>query len=104
MYSLDINFLKDRYASDTAKVAASTRTSTLSLSQNVPMIAGLAAMILLPALTGSFLLLLNLQKTEAQKRIEVLDAELGKLNAQNQNVADIEKQIAATNEETKALV
>lgn len=104
MYSLDINFLKDRHSTDSSKGATKTESPTLSFSKNLPIIAGLATMVALLALTGGLWMLLNLQSSQAQKNIEELDAEIAKLSTQNQNAGEIEKKIAAINEETQALV
>ncbi len=104
MYSLDVNFLKDRHLEDTARTAASSPATSLSFKRQLPLIAGLAMMLLLPALAAGLWGLLNLQTVQTEKRIQALDAELSKLNAKNQSVEEIEKEITVNKEEIKSLV
>jgi type IV pilus assembly protein PilN len=104
MYNLDINFLKDRQLQESAKTATQIQVPNQSLGEKLPILAGLATLVILPAAASGFLLLLNLQTAETQKRIQELDTEISKLSIQNQSIQEIEKKVAAINEETTALV
>lgn len=103
MYSLDINFLKDRSV-DTAKTTTGPKLSGPSLQKQFPILIGAGVMVLLPALAGSLLLLLGYQTTKTQENIAVLDQQLGELNSQNQRIADIEGKISGIDQEIKSLV
>ena len=104
MYSLDVNFLKDRKVEEDAKKTLATQASEFSLGKNLPMLIGLGVLVLLPAATGSLLWLINAQTASTQARIEELDAQIAQLGAQNQQIQELEKQVNAINEETQALV
>jgi type IV pilus assembly protein PilN len=104
MYSLDVNFLKDRQLDQDAKKTTLVKTPTLALGKNWPVLAGLGVMVVLPAATASLLWVLNLQTAKTQENIQALEAQIGQLNAQNQRIQEIEKQVTAINDETQALV
>ena len=95
MYSLDVNFLKDR----TSDVSKSTQTSTITLSvdnlqKQMPMYIGAAVMALLPALAGLGILAVNWQKGQTQTNIQQLEAELAKLQGEQQQIQAIEAKAA----------
>ncbi len=104
MYSLDINFLKDRNLDDASKTRIQKKTQTQQFGKNAPLIAGLAVMVLFPAVAGGFLLVVNGQNTELEKQIQELDAQISAINAQNQKIQQMEAKIAQVNAETNALV
>lgn len=104
MYSLDVNFLKDRHLAGDERDTVQAKSPTPSLNEQLPILIGAALLVLLPALAGALLLLVNWQTARAQKNIEVLDAELNALGIQNQQKETLQQQITAINDETKALV
>lgn len=103
MYGLDVNFLKDRQQ-DSNKITVVTQKPTRSLSDNLPIIIGGGVAVLLPALAGLSLLVLGQLSSQTQGNIQQLDTELGKINAQNKTIEDIEAQVEANNQEIQALV
>ena len=105
MYSLDVNFLKDR----TSDVSKSTQTSTITLSvdnlqKQMPMYIGAAVMALLPALAGLGILAVNWQKGQTQTNIQQLEAELAKLQGEQQQIQAIEAKAATSHQEADGLV
>jgi type IV pilus assembly protein PilN len=104
MYSLDVNFLKDRQVEKTLNSSEKAKSAGFSLGQNLPILIGLGVMVLLPAATSTLLLLLNSQTASMQQRIQELDAQIAQQGSQNQQVQEIEKQVNSVNEETQALV
>jgi type IV pilus assembly protein PilN len=104
MYSLDVNFLKDRKVEEDAKKTTLIEAPGFSLGKNLPMLIGAGVMILLPAATGSLLWVINAQTASTQQRIQELESQIAQLTAQNQRIQEVEKQVSSVNEETQALV
>ncbi|MGA1623257.1 MAG: PilN domain-containing protein [Synechocystis sp.] len=105
MYSLDVNFLKDR----SADVVRSTQTTTISLStdnlqKQLPMYIGGAVMVLLPALAGLGILGINWQKGQTQANIQRLEAEIARLQGEQQQIQAVEAKIAAVHQEADGLI
>jgi type IV pilus assembly protein PilN len=105
MYSLDINFLKERHAGVKPNgTDTGTQQGLVDLNKQVPLFIGLGLLLLLPGIAGGLLLLLNFQTAQTQQKIQELEAELGRLGAQSQSIQELEKQINTINEENKSLV
>jgi type IV pilus assembly protein PilN len=105
MYSLDVNFLKDR----SADVVRSTQTTTISLStdnlqKQLPMYIGGAVMVLLPALAGLGILGINWQKGQTQANIQQLEAEIARLQGEQKQIQAVEAKIAAVHQEADGLI
>ena len=103
MYSLDINFLKDRGLIPTDKTAPSTSTPQ-PITSKIPIIIGATAAILLPALTFAHSRLIEKKTAAAEQEIQELEAEIIRIGNQNQKIKDAQAQIDAINQETRALV
>ncbi|MGL5033341.1 MAG: PilN domain-containing protein, partial [Microcystaceae cyanobacterium] len=104
MYSLDVNFLKDRIT-DVKKTSMTTITAAgPSLEKQLPMYIGAGVMILLPALAGLSILLVGWQKAQTQESITTLEAELARLKAQNQKVQELETKAKAVEADVAGLV
>lgn len=105
MYSIDVNFLKDRHLDDTAKSTLTKGTSSsVSLRKQLPMFIGIGAGASILALTGLLGMIVNWQKAETGANIQQLDAEISQINNQTQKISEIETQITALNDETQSLV
>jgi type IV pilus assembly protein PilN len=104
MYSLDVNFLKDRQVLEDPKKTTQTKSPGLAIGKNLPILIGLGVLVLLPAATAGLLLVLNSQTAKTQQNIQNLEAEMTALAGQNQSIQETEKQAAAINEETQAIV
>ena len=102
MYSLDVNFLKDR------NLAVQTPTGPVvdanSLKQQLPIYIGAGVMVALPLLAASSLLFLGWQKEQTQQKTQALEAELAKLNAQNKKIQEIEGKTKTIDDDVTGLV
>lgn len=103
MYSLDVNFLKDRHI-ETAKTQKKAKRSFSSSNRQLPIILGGAALVLLPALAGGLGFLLNYESGKAQENIQALDSQLRSQKAQDERLNAIEEKIKGVEEELQSLV
>ena len=103
MYTLEINFLKDRYLDEPSSQASQRQTQTRQLGKTAPLIVGGAVMLILPALVGGCLWMLNRQKDEIAKEIQDLDAQISQLQTQNQKIKDVEAKLQQVKAEVNAL-
>ncbi len=101
MYSLDINFIKDRPEYN----SKNTRTSSLRLpiGNFSPLYVGLATGVLLPTLVGLGWLFLQTQNAQLEKQIAELDAELARLGIQEQEIKKVQQETSQIKTETQAL-
>ncbi|MEB3192396.1 MAG: PilN domain-containing protein [Snowella sp.] len=90
MYSLDVNFLKDRNLDSNKGVLTTQKDAGSSLEKQLPIYIGAGVMALLPLLAGLAILLVYWQKDQTQQNIQALEAELSRLKAQNQKILEIE--------------
>jgi type IV pilus assembly protein PilN len=102
MYSLDVNFLKDRNLE--LKPTSGTTVEGPSLQQQLPIYIGAGVMVVLPLLAGLSLLFLGWQKEQTQTNIQTLEMELAKLNAQNKKIQEIEGKLKAIDDDIAGLV
>ncbi|QHV00206.1 PilN domain-containing protein [Synechocystis sp. CACIAM 05] len=105
MYSLDVNFLKDR----NSDVVRSTQTTTITLTgddlqKQMPLYIGAGIMVILPALAGLGVLLINWQKGVAQTNIQRLETELTQLQGEQQKIQEVEAKTAAAHQEADGLI
>ena len=105
MYSLDVNFLKDR----NSDVIRSTKTTTIAptgddFQRQMPMYIGAGVMVLLPALAGLGVFLINWQKGEAQTKIQQLETELTQLQGSQQKIQEMEAKAGAAHQEADGLI
>ena len=105
MYSLDVNFLKDR----NSEVVRSTQTTTVTLTGNdfkkqMPLYIGAGVMVLLPALAGLGAFVINWQKGVAQTNIQRLETELTQLQGEQQKIQEVEAKAAAAHQEADGLI
>ncbi len=101
MYSLDINFIKDRPEHNSKK---STRTSALRLPfGESPLYLGLATGLLLPALVGLGWLFLQTQNAQLEQQIAALDVELNRLGIQEQEIKNLQEETNQIKTENQAL-
>ena len=71
MYSLDVNFLKDRQLEATAKTRATPKVGEpISWRKQLPILIGAGAGLTLLGLTGLLGILLNLQMNKTRSSIE----------------------------------
>jgi type IV pilus assembly protein PilN len=104
MYSLDVNFLNDRpeYKPDSAAARARGVKAAPSDSRQ-PLILGLLAAILLPALAGGLLLFLQARNGELEQQQAALDSQLGDIEAKRKQIESIQAEVTQVRDETNAL-
>ena len=104
MYSLDVNFLKDRHLETSTKTTLVTQSRGPSLKEQLPLMIGGAVMVILPAITASSLLVLNQLSSSTQQRIQQLENQLGQLSAQNKSIEEINAKVQQNDQEIQSLV
>ncbi|MFM7478935.1 MAG: PilN domain-containing protein, partial [Microcystis aeruginosa] len=105
MYSLDVNFLKDRHLNRTVQTTSNFEISTvIDLSKQIPLFIGVGVGAGLLALTGSLGLTVGWKTSQAQALIQQLDGELGQVQVQSKKLEDIRGELKAVEAENKALV
>lgn len=104
MYSLDINFLKDRGLVPTEKSASTVAKTPQPITSKIPIIAGAIAAILLPLITFIQIKSIEQKTAEAQQKIQDIDGEIASIGNQKQQIQDSEAQIDVINQEITALV
>ncbi|QZZ21831.1 PilN domain-containing protein [Leptothermofonsia sichuanensis E412] len=104
MYSLDVNFLNDRpeYKPDGAAARGRGMRAVPSDSRQ-PLILGLLAAILLPALAGGLLLFLQARNGELEQQQAALDSQLGDIEAKKKQIESIQAEVTQVRDETNAL-
>ncbi|HBB35778.1 MAG TPA: fimbrial assembly protein [Cyanobacteria bacterium UBA8803] len=103
MYSLDINFLKDRpdYHQQTQGKAAPKKS--VQMEGMTPLILGVVVGLLLPGAVGGFWLYLQQQNAQLTQQIADVDAQLGALKAQEAEIGKLNTEIKNVRTETTAL-
>lgn len=104
MYSLDINFLRDRGLDAESKAGTQTEKPQLQLGANIPIIAGLIAAISLPAASFGFVKILESQKADLEQQVQAIDAQIASASSKNKEVQAVKDQLGAIDGEIAALV
>lgn len=104
MYSLDVNFLKDRKLDESTKTAPTRGATPISWRKQTPLLIGFGVGAVLVGLTAILGTMLNLQKAKTEANIKELEAEISQLNARNQSLQEMEAKVKAIDEEASALV
>jgi len=102
MYSLDINFLKDRpvYQNKSDKKGG----SKLPAGDPKPIFLGVGIGLCLPILAGAGLWVLQMKNGELEQTISQLEQEVNKLDAEIGNINKIKEQTNGVKAETQSLV
>ncbi len=107
MYSLDVNFLRERRQTQQAPRETATRDqgeqAAVSPESNLPLIIGAVVAVALPAVVGGYWYFLNVQTTRVQSNVAELEQELGNLQNQQQQVAQKREALARTEANLTAL-
>jgi type IV pilus assembly protein PilN len=103
MYSLDVNFLKDRPDYKGGNTVALKDKQKPSLKLEKPMVIGGAVGVALPVLALAILGVLNWQTSQAENAVAELDAEIANLTAQQQRIQELQAQADQANAEAIAL-
>ncbi|MES1025910.1 PilN domain-containing protein [Gloeocapsa sp. BRSZ] len=101
MYSLDINFIRDR-PEYTLKNAGATKLKLLA-NDTTPLYLGIAIGVILPAMIGGAWLVMQTRIGQLEAENAELDAELSRLGLQEQEIQTTQAQINQIRTETQAL-
>lgn len=105
MYSLDVNFLKDRQVGGSGDRGGSkVKKREMELGTMAPVIAGGAVLAILPSLALGAWWLINMQKAKLDNEVNAIKAELGDPQANNQKIQSLQQELDRASQETKALV
>lgn len=102
MYSLDVNFLKDRVETKQEKFTRYTKTGKF-VSGQTPIYLGLAVGVILPALVGVGWLVLQNQNAQLETKVQSIDAQLSRLGVAEEEIKKIQVQTSQVQSQTKAL-
>ncbi|MEC4818771.1 MAG: PilN domain-containing protein [Scytonema sp. PMC 1069.18] len=105
MYSLDVNFLKDRpaYQKNFEKKRGSIKLS-LPVGDLTPIYIGVGVAVFFPALVGTGWWFLQAQNTQLEQTIAQLEQEKQQLETQVGNINQIKEETNKIKQETQALV
>jgi type IV pilus assembly protein PilN len=105
MYSLDVNFLKDRpaYQKSSDKKGSAIKFS-LPAGDLTPIYIGVGIAVFFPVLVGTGLWFLQAQNTQLEQTIAQLEQEKQQLEAQIGNINQIKEETNRIKQETQALV
>lgn len=104
MYSLDINFLKDRGLDVATDEQAKLAKQPTTLAEKIPLIVGGIVAILLPILAFYYAKGFEAKQAEAETKIKEVEAEIAKRQGESKNLEEMEAQVAQAQAETQALV
>ena len=106
MYSLDVNFLKDRYLEDKSKTASkkTKESATTSLDERLPYIWGGVALVFFPLLALLSLWMVNNQIATMEKASKSLEGDLQDIQSQNIERAKLAQEVKQTQQQTQSLV
>lgn len=104
MHNLEINFLKDRNLGIISQQTVEKKKPTTKLGQQVPLIAGLVAMVLLPASAMGFKFGLQAQKTKITQELAAAEAKIQQFQRQNQKIKKLKEELKEIEAENTALV
>lgn len=103
MYSLDVNFLKDRPEIVGQRGGERTSAPPAPVGSMTPLIIGVAVGLLLPGLVGGLWLFLQQQNAQVQEEINQLNVTLGGLKQAEQQIKQLTDETNKVKSETAAL-
>jgi type IV pilus assembly protein PilN len=104
MYSLDVNFLKDRSPEQIGTPVAKKKSKAVSVNAMAFMVGGLIVGGVLIGLSVAGLFLVKAQKSAIEAEIAELEQEIQVRTAQNQKMKELEDQIAKAESDNAAFV
>ncbi len=103
MYSIEINFLKDRSLINAGDTGLNFKKTELDVKKNVPVLIGGTVMVVLPLLAFGSLLWLNYQQEKVQQEIQELDAKIQEIEAKKKIIAGLDEKKKKINSDNLAL-
>jgi type IV pilus assembly protein PilN len=104
MYSIEINFLKDRGLVDVGKpTGLGFKKPEIDVKKNLPIFIGGGLMALFPILAGLSILWLNFEQAKVQKEIAELDAKIQEIEAKKKEIASLTEKKDKINSDNAAL-
>lgn len=104
MYSLDINFLKDRPENQSAESAPRAARRKIPVGEKAPMYLGVGIGLLLPALAGGLLLFVQQQTTGVQNQQASKEKEIADIQGKIKQVEQIKSRIAEVKTQTNLVI
>ena len=104
MYSLDINFLKDRVLERTADIGGLPEPKKVSVADYIPIAAGVVVALVLPAVVFGYLKTVQAQTASIEQETKQMESEIADLGNQNQKIEEVNQQIQRIEQQTQALV
>jgi type IV pilus assembly protein PilN len=105
MYSLDINFLRDRGLDQSADSGISlAQKRQPSMADKIPIAAGVIMALVFPAMTFGYLKTVTAQTATTEQEIQQLESEIADLGNQNKKLEAAEAEIEKAEAEIGALV
>ena len=104
MYSLDINFLKDRGLNQGSETIVLEEKSKSPIAEKIPIALGAIALILFPGVAFGYLKSVETQTAELEQEIKQIEGEITSLGNQNTKIDQINEQISQVEQETQGLV
>lgn len=102
MYSLDVNFLKDRVEQTQGKSTGFTKVGS-NLKGWTPLYLGIVTAIVMQAIAGVSWLFLQNQNTQLEAEVQKLDTQLNSLGVAEADIKKIQDQTNQVQSETQAL-
>ncbi len=104
MYSLDINFLKDRGLDKNSETVVLEEKSKSPIAEKIPIALGAIDLILFPGVAFGYLKSVEAQTAELEQEIKQIEGEISSLGNQNTKIDELNGQIAKVEQETQGLV
>ncbi len=104
MYSLDINFLKDRPENQSSESAPRAARRKIPVGEKAPMYLGVGIGLLLPALAGGLLLFVQQQTAGVQSQQAQKEKEIADIQGKIRQVEQIKSRIAEVKTQTNSVI
>lgn len=104
MFSLDIDFLKDRGLDTTVAKETQVEQKSSSVADKIPIVAGAIIAIALPGMMFSYSKTFEGTQAKLQQEIQQIEADIAKAQGESKTLEEIKTQADKSASETKALV
>ena len=102
MYSIEVNFLKDRNLVSSGKKGLNFNKPEIDLNTNAPIIVGSTVLVVLPLLTAIAWWFFNSQQAKIQAEIKQFEAQIQEIEAKNQSLQQLRQKLRKLGRENKA--